>query len=39
MEECRNCCKQYMCNKEKCNFKSWIKTNNYGEIKYIKEKA
>ena len=31
---CRNCARQYFCNKEKCNFKSWIYTKNYGEVKY-----
>ena len=32
MEKCKNCARQYMCNKEKCNFKSWIYTKNYGEV-------
>ncbi len=36
---CKNCAKEMNCNKEKCNFKSWKNTKNYGEIKYIKEKA
>lgn len=36
---CKNCSKEMTCNKEKCNFKSWIQTKNYGEVKYIKEKA
>ena len=37
--KCKNCARQYFCNKEKCNFKSWIYIKNYGEVKYIKEKA
>lgn len=45
---CKNCSKQYFCelityylnNNLKCErFKSWIYTNNYGDVKYIKEKA
>ena len=41
---CQCCSKRYICKeadtKEECNrFKSWKKTKNYGEIKYIKEKA
>lgn len=27
---CKNCAKEMTCNKEKCNFKSWIQTKNYG---------
>lgn len=38
---CQNCCKQYTCKttgqnqcESKCiNFKSWIYTKNYGEVK------
>lgn len=33
MKMCKNCAKQYFCNKEKCNFKSWIYTKNYGEVR------
>lgn len=33
MKMCKNCAKQYFCNKEKCNFKSWIQTKNYGEVR------
>lgn len=46
---CKNCSKQYFCKikdiKERLerinceDFKSWIYTNNYGDVKYIKEKA
>ena len=41
---CKKCAKQFFCKevdtKEECNkFKSWRETKNYGEIKYIKEKA
>lgn len=36
---CQCCSKRYSCKevdtKEQCNFKSWIKTNNYGEVKRI----
>ena len=44
MNKCKNCAKQYFCKevdtKEECyKFKSWIQTKNYGEVKYIKEKA
>lgn len=49
MTKCQNCCKRYFCKikpiKEKLgpincvDFKSWIYTKNYGEVKYIKEKA
>lgn len=36
---CQRCSKRYFCKevdtKEKCNnFKSWIQTKNYGEVKY-----
>lgn len=49
MSKCQNCAKQYFCKirdiKEKLepincvHFKSWRETKNYGEVKYIKEKA
>lgn len=37
---CQKCSKRYLCKevdtKEECNkFKSWIQTNNYGEVKKI----
>lgn len=45
MNKCNNCAKQYFCKikdiKERLepinceNFKSWIETNNYGEVKKI----
>ena len=35
MKMCKNCARQYFCNKEKCNFKSWIYTKNYGEVRRI----
>lgn len=45
MSKCQNCCKQYTCKttgqnqcESKCiNFKSWIYTKNYGEVKEIKD--
>jgi len=30
MNKCKKCAKEMTCNKEKCNFKSWRETNNYG---------
>lgn len=38
--KCQNCAKQYYCNMfntvHSCsNFKSWIETKNYGEVKRI----
>ena len=33
--KCQNCAKQYLCNRKECNFKSWIETKNYGEVKHI----
>lgn len=33
MNKCKNCAKQYFCKKDKCNFKSFIFTKNYGEVK------
>ena len=35
--KCKNCAKEMTCNKEKCNFISWIQTNNCGEVKRIGE--
>ena len=35
MNNCKNCAKEMTCTKEKCNFKSWIYTNNYGETRRI----
>ena len=31
MVNCKNCAKEMTCNKEKCKFKSWRETKNYGE--------
>jgi len=30
---CKQCSKQYTCNKEKCEPVEWHKTKNYGEVK------
>ena len=30
---CQNCAKQYLCNRKECNFKSWLETKNYGEVR------
>lgn len=32
---CKKCAKEMTCNKENCNYKSWIQTKNYGEVKKI----
>ena len=32
---CKKCSKEMTCTKEKCNFKSWIYTKNYGEVKRV----
>ncbi len=36
---CKNCAKEMTCNKEKCNFKSWIQTKNYGVPSRIQSEA
>lgn len=33
---CKNCAKQFLCNKKECKFLSWIYTKNYGEVTRIK---
>ena len=33
MNNCKKCSKEMTCTKEKCNFKSWIYTKNYGEVR------
>lgn len=36
---CKQCSKQYMCNKEKCTgLIKWSETKGYGEVKKRKEK-
>ena len=35
---CQNCSKQYFCDKKECIPVKWSKTNNYGEVKYNKER-
>ncbi len=29
-KECRNCCKQYYCNRKECKQVKWSETKNYG---------
>lgn len=36
MPQCKNCSKQFFCNKKECTFISWIYTKNYGEAHKIK---
>lgn len=30
---CKRCVKQYMCDLQKCDFLSYTKINNYGEVR------
>lgn len=47
LNNCKNCAKQYFCKlvnnssntSQECNFKSFIYTKNYGEVKYVKNKS
>lgn len=34
MIECKNCAKQFLCDKKSCDYKSFIQAKNYGETKY-----
>ena len=34
--KCKNCAKQFLCNKKECKFLSWIYTKSYGEVTRIK---
>jgi hypothetical protein len=34
-EKCRNCAKQFLCNREKCKPIPYSKTKNYGEYKRL----
>ena len=35
MPQCKNCSKQFFCDKKNCTFVSWIYTKNYGEVTRI----
>lgn len=35
MSQCKNCSKQFFCDKKDCTFVSWIYTKNYGEVTRI----
>ena len=36
MPQCKNCSKQFFCNRKECTFISWIYTKSYGEVRKIK---